>query len=302
MPKLLPDQTFYPSPTMAMQAPAETTRLRGAAQSRPGRAATPSPSWTSIPRRARYGAQIVARRHARRRRRAAPLRLERVQLVPVPVLAAPAHGAALPRRAGHALVAHPHPRHRARSAAARDSCKVIEPDEVIRKTGYSRPHTAHCGPDGIYINALGDAEGNGPGGIFVLDPETFEIKGRWEHDRGPQYLAYDFWWHLGHDTMITSEWGTPNMVEDGVEPGAAARRASTATRCTSGICNSAAHLQKLELGAEQQMVLELRPAHDPDRDLRLRRRRHQPRRTCRRRSGCGTARAATATARGGSAR
>jgi hypothetical protein len=24
MPKLLPDQTFYPSPTMAMQAPAET--------------------------------------------------------------------------------------------------------------------------------------------------------------------------------------------------------------------------------------------------------------------------------------
>jgi len=70
-------------------------------------------------------------------------------------------------------------------------------EEVIRKTGYSRPHTAHCGPDGIYINALGDGEGNGPGGIFVMDPETFEIKGRWEKDRGPQRLAYDFWWHLG---------------------------------------------------------------------------------------------------------
>ena len=55
--------------------------------------------------------------------------------------------------------------------------KVIEPDEVIRKTGYSRPHTAHCGPDGIYINALGAPDGNGPGGIFILDPETFEIKG-----------------------------------------------------------------------------------------------------------------------------
>ena len=96
--------------------------------------------------------------------------------------------------------------------------KVIEADEVIRKTGYSRPHTAHCGPDGIYVNALGDADGNGPGGIFVLDPETFEIKGAWERDRGPQHLVYDFWWHLGHDTMITSEWGTPNMVEDGVNP------------------------------------------------------------------------------------
>ena len=52
----------------------------------------------------------------------------------------------------------------------------------------------------------------------MLDPETFEIKGPWERDRGPQQLAYDFWWHLGHDTMITSEWGTPNMVENGVNP------------------------------------------------------------------------------------
>jgi selenium-binding protein 1 len=52
----------------------------------------------------------------------------------------------------------------------------------------------------------------------VLDAETFDLRGRWEVDRGPQYLAYDFWWHLGYDTMITSEWGTPNMVENGVVP------------------------------------------------------------------------------------
>jgi len=79
----------------------------------------------------------------------------------------------------------------------------------MRHTGYSRPHTAHCGPDGIYLNALGSPEGEGPGGIFIMDPETFEVRGRWELDRGPQHLAYDFWWHLGCDTMITSEWGTP---------------------------------------------------------------------------------------------
>src|SRR5438309_8270667 len=96
--------------------------------------------------------------------------------------------------------------------------KVIEPETVLQRTGYSRPHTSHCGPDGIYINAIGSVDGGGPGGIFVMDPETFEIKGRWEEDRGPQFLAYDFWWHLGHDTMITSEWGTPNMVENGVNP------------------------------------------------------------------------------------
>jgi len=141
--------------------------------------------------------------------------------------------------------------------------KVIEADEVIRKTGYSRPHTAHCGPDGIYVNALGDAEGNGPGGIFVLDPETFEIRGRWEKERGPQHLAYDFWWHLGHDTMITSEWGTPKMVEDGVNPELLlAGKYGNALHVWD--LHSRRHLQRLELGPENQMVLELRPAHDPN--------------------------------------
>src|SRR5215468_4475454 len=42
--------------------------------------------------------------------------------------------------------------------------RVIEPDEVIARSGYSRPHTSHCGPDGIYINALGAPTGDGPGG------------------------------------------------------------------------------------------------------------------------------------------
>ena len=96
----------------------------------------------------------------------------------------------------------------------------------------------------------------------MLDPETFEIRGRWEPDRGPQQLAYDFWWHLGHDTMITSEWGTPNMVENGVNPelllGGQVR--PRAARVGSA---QAAHMQTLDLGAEQQMVLELRPAHNP---------------------------------------
>jgi selenium-binding protein 1 len=140
--------------------------------------------------------------------------------------------------------------------------KVIEPEEVAKRTGYSRPHTAHCGPDGIYLNALGSPEGEGPGGIFMLDPETFDVRGRWELDRGPQHLSYDFWWHMGHDTMITSEWGTPNMVEQGLLPetlfaggyGHALHVWNLHTR---------KHEQVIDLGAEHQMVLELRPAHDP---------------------------------------
>jgi selenium-binding protein 1 len=56
--------------------------------------------------------------------------------------------------------------------------KVIEPDEVIRETGYTRPHTVHCMPgDNIVVAMLGDAEGNGSGGFAVLDAQTFEVKG-----------------------------------------------------------------------------------------------------------------------------
>ena len=36
--------------------------------------------------------------------------------------------------------------------------KVIEPDEVVRETGYTRPHTVHCMPgDNVVISMLGDA-------------------------------------------------------------------------------------------------------------------------------------------------
>jgi selenium-binding protein 1 len=98
----------------------------------------------------------------------------------------------------------------------------------------------------------------------MLDHDTFEVKGKWEHDRGPQHLAYDFAWHLGQDTIVTSEWGTPNMVKDGVNPelllggkyGHALHVWDMKKR---------RHIKEIDLGAEQQMVLELRPAHNPTR-------------------------------------
>ena len=140
--------------------------------------------------------------------------------------------------------------------------KVIEADEIAKKTNYSRPHTFHCGPDAIYVNALGAPDGNGPGGIFTLDHETFEVKGPWEADRGPQHLSYDFWWHLNHDTMITSEWGTPNMIESGLN-GELLMSSSYGHQLHIGDLRTRKHVKALDLGAENQMVLELRPAHDP---------------------------------------
>jgi selenium-binding protein 1 len=142
--------------------------------------------------------------------------------------------------------------------------KVIEPETLARRTGYSAPHTVHCGPDGIYVSALGAPDGNGPGGTFVMDPETFDILGRWEIDRGPQQLAYDLWWHLGLDTMVTSTWGTPNMVKDGVNPELLLGGKYGHTLHVWDL-RRRRHVQELDLGAEQQMTLELRPAHNPTR-------------------------------------
>jgi methanethiol oxidase len=141
--------------------------------------------------------------------------------------------------------------------------KVIEPEEFIQKTGYTSPHTIHCGPDGIYGSALGSASGDGPGGIFLMDAETFELKGQWEQERGPQHLAYDFWWHLGHDAMVTSEWGTPNMVKDGVNP-ELLLGGKYGHKLHVWNLDKRTHAQEIDLGAEQQMVLELRPSHDPN--------------------------------------
>jgi selenium-binding protein 1 len=141
--------------------------------------------------------------------------------------------------------------------------KVIEPEEVMAKSGYSRPHTVHCGPDAIYISALGSADGNGgPGGIFLLDHFSFEVIGPWELHRGSQDLAYDFWWHLADDVLISSEWAKPKQFENGVVP-------------DDLLANRYGHrlhfwdlrrrriTQTVDIGAEHQMLLELRPAHEP---------------------------------------
>ncbi|PYL26284.1 MAG: selenium-binding protein [Verrucomicrobia bacterium] len=140
--------------------------------------------------------------------------------------------------------------------------KVIEPEEVFSRAHYSRPHTIHCGPEGIYVSALGAPNGDGPGGIFMLDCETFEILGQWEMDRGPQFLQYDFWWHLGFDTLLTSEWGTPNMIESGLQPDLLLS-SKYGHQMHVWDLRRRRHVQALDLGKEQQMVLEMRPAHNP---------------------------------------
>jgi selenium-binding protein 1 len=142
--------------------------------------------------------------------------------------------------------------------------KVIEPAELARKTGYSRPHTVHCGLDGIYVSALGAPAGGGPGGVILLDHETYEPIGSWERDHGPQELAYDVWWNLGYGTVLTSEWGTPEMCEDGMRLDLLQSR-RYGHRLHVWDMKRRRHLQTIDLGADQQMVLTVMPAHDPAR-------------------------------------
>jgi methanethiol oxidase len=255
-----PDASFYPSPTLAMQAPAERLAYVTLLSTNGHRndaigvvdVDSQSPTFGQIVGRAELPGSGNELHHFGWNACSSCLcpyaphaHVERRYLV-VPGV----HSSRI-----HILDTKPDPRNP-------KLVKVIEAETIMNKTGYSAPHTVHCGPDGIYVNALGSATGEGPGGIFILDHETFEVKGPWERERGQQYLAYDFWWHLGYDTMVTSEWGTPNMVTKGVDPDLLLKGAYGHSLNIWDL-QKRSHIKSIDLGAQYQMVLELRPAHNP---------------------------------------
>lgn len=143
--------------------------------------------------------------------------------------------------------------------------RTIEPDEVMGSANYSRPHTVHCGPDGLFVSALGSgsADGNdGPGGIFTMDHDDFSVTGQWELDRGSQFYAYDFWWHVGAGVLMASEWAPPRLLEDGLVPEALLGR-QYGHRLHFFDLAERRHIAEIDLGDQHQMALEVRPAHDP---------------------------------------
>jgi methanethiol oxidase len=144
--------------------------------------------------------------------------------------------------------------------------KVIERDELVRKTGLTRPHTVHCMPgENIVISMLGDADGNGACGFAVLDARTFDVKGRWENGGPHPSLNYDFWYQPRHNVLASSEFGEPNAYEGGFDLDDVA----------AGRYGSRLHFwnlaerrveQTLELGETGLVPLEVRWLHDPDAD------------------------------------
>jgi len=93
--------------------------------------------------------------------------------------------------------------------------KVIESEEVVRKTRLTAPHTVHCLSDGhVMISMLGNEKLEGPGGFLLLD-ENFDIAGRWETDTKGMNYNYDFWYQPRHNVMVSSEWAAPATTRPG---------------------------------------------------------------------------------------
>ena len=140
--------------------------------------------------------------------------------------------------------------------------KVIEGDEIRKKTNLSTPHTVHCLADGtIMISMLGDGDGEAPGGFLLLN-QDFEVAGRWKPDLAMKF-NYDFWYQPRHNVMVSSEWAAPNTVRKGFK----------VEDVQAGKYGQSLHfwdweeqkiIQSVNLGAEGLIPLEVRFHHNPD--------------------------------------
>jgi methanethiol oxidase len=142
--------------------------------------------------------------------------------------------------------------------------KVIEQDELVEKTGYTRPHTVHCMPgDNVVVSMLGDDAGNAAGGFAVLDARGFEIKGRWENGGATPPFNYDFWYLPRQNTLISSEFGEPNAYEPGFDlDDVGAGRYGRSLHFWDLEARTLA--QTIDLGEQGLVPLEIRALHDPE--------------------------------------
>jgi methanethiol oxidase len=142
--------------------------------------------------------------------------------------------------------------------------KVIEPEEVVAETGYTRPHTVHCMPgDNVVVSMLGDRDGNGAGGFAVLDAKTFELKGRWENGGELPPMNYDFWYQPRKNVLVSSEFGEPKAYEGGFDP-ADVEAGHYGHRLHFWNLEERRMEETVELGEAGLVPLEVRWLHDPD--------------------------------------
>lgn len=56
------------------------------------------------------------------------------------------------------------------------------------------------------------------GGFVLLDGQTFDVVGNWEHPGEAAPFGYDFWYQPRHNVMISTEWGAPKALANGFDP------------------------------------------------------------------------------------
>ena len=55
------------------------------------------------------------------------------------------------------------------------------------------------------------------GGFLLLDGETFNPVGPWQHGDAAPY-GYDFWYQPHFNVMVSTEWGSPKAIKAGFNP------------------------------------------------------------------------------------
>ncbi|XP_003384485.1 PREDICTED: selenium-binding protein 1-like isoform X1 [Amphimedon queenslandica] len=142
--------------------------------------------------------------------------------------------------------------------------KVVEPDDIIKKTGLAIPHTSHCLANGqVMISTMGDPEGKAKGGFVLLDGESFEVAGNWEKSHSSVPFGYDFWYQPRHNVMLSSEWGEPNCFLKGFNP-ADVQNGKYGRHLHVWDWKERKVIQDIDLGEEGLIPLELRFLHDPN--------------------------------------
>lgn len=142
--------------------------------------------------------------------------------------------------------------------------KVIEPNELY-DVGLSIPHTTHCLPSGdIMISTMGDGpENNGKGGFVVIDGKTWHVKGTYQKDeKDIPPFGYDYWYQPYHNVMISTEWGHPRSFAPGFNPKDVAE-GNYGTHINVFDWKKGKLLQRIDLGLEGVMPLEIRFLHNP---------------------------------------
>ncbi len=143
--------------------------------------------------------------------------------------------------------------------------KTIEAAELAEKAGYSRPHTLHCGPDGVFLTCLGGAGRRRRTGwhrparphhvrrAARLGDRPRAAVPRLRRLVAPQPEHADLQ-RVGHPVDDRGRHRARAAARPEVRPPAA----------LLGPRRPAGTSRRVDLGAEHQMVLEIRPSHDPD--------------------------------------